>query len=140
MQYPETKEKVKPHMAKLTIVFGLLLIALGIWGFVATGSAHPTALIPGYAGLLFVVLGALANTEDSKRKMICMHIAVTIALLAFLGMVPAVVDEARMLGGKVFPHPVAIEEKAIMSLLSLAFVLLCVRSFIAARKARSLAA
>jgi hypothetical protein len=45
-----------------------------------------------------------------------------------------------MLGGKVFPHPVAIEEKAIMSLLSLAFVLLCVRSFIAARKARSLAA
>ena len=33
-------------MAKLTIVFGVVLIVLGVWGFVATGSTHPTALIP----------------------------------------------------------------------------------------------
>jgi hypothetical protein len=127
-------------MAKLTMVFGVVLVLLGAWGFVATGSAHPTALIPSWAGLVFVLFGALANTENSKRRMLWMHIAVTLALLLFLGMIPAVVDEVRMLRGWVFPHPIAVEEKAAMALLCLGFVLLCVRSFIAARRARKLAA
>jgi hypothetical protein len=127
-------------MAKLTIGFGVVLALLGAWGFVATGSAHPTALIPAYAGVLFVVFGALANSENPKRRMLWMHIAVTVALLLFLGTIPALIDEARMLSGIAFPHPVAIEEKAAMSLLCLVFVGLCVRSFIAARKARKLAA
>jgi hypothetical protein len=123
-------------MGKLTIVFGVVLILLGVWGFVATGSAHPTALIPGGFGLLFILFGALASTENSKKRMLWMHIAVTVALLGFLGTIPAIVDEVRMLRGVAFPHPIAVEEKALMSLISLFFVLLCVRSFIAARRAR----
>lgn len=124
-------------MAKLTIGFGVVLAALGVWGFVATGSAHPTALIPAYAGVLFVIFGVLANSENPKRRMLWMHIAVTVALLLFLGTIPAVIDEVRMLRGAVFPHPIAVEEKAAMSLLCLVFVGMCVRSFIAARKART---
>jgi len=127
-------------MAKLTMGFGVLLILLGSWGFLATGSAHPTALIPSYAGVLFMIFGVLANSENPKRRMLWMHIAVTVSLLLFLGTIPALIDEVRMLRGTIFPHPIAVEEKALMSLLCLAFVLLCVRSFIAARKARKLAA
>jgi hypothetical protein len=127
-------------MAKLTMAFGAVLVALGVWGYVATGSAHPTALIPTWAGLLFVVFGILANSENAKRRMIWMHVAVTVALLGFLGTIPAIVDEIRMLRGAYFAHPVAVREKAMMSLLCLIFVLLCVRSFIEARKARKLAA
>jgi len=122
------------------MVFGVLLIVLGAWGFIATGSAHPTALIPVWAGLLFILFGALANSENPKRRMLWMHIAVTVALLGFLGTIPAMVDEVRMLRGTVFPHPVAVEEKAAMSLLCLIFVLLCIRSFIAARRGRQLPA
>ena len=40
-------------MAKLTIGFGVLLVLLGIAGFVYTGSTHPTALIPCVIGLFF---------------------------------------------------------------------------------------
>ncbi len=76
-------------MAKLTIGFGILLVLLGIFGFVATGSAHPTALIPVWIGLLFVLFGVMANTENSKKRMLWMHISVTVALLVFLGMIPA---------------------------------------------------
>src|ERR1700678_1853404 len=72
-------------MAKLTIGFGIALIALGVLGYVDTGSTHPTALIPTWAGLLFVLLGALSNTADSKRRMLWMHTAVTLALLGVLG-------------------------------------------------------
>jgi CD20-like family len=127
------------RMAKVTIGFGVVLVALGIWGYVATGSVHPTALIPTWSGLAFVLFGVLANSENPKKRMLWMHIAVTMALLGFLGMIPAIVDEIRMLRGVVFPHPVAVEEKAMMAVLCLIFVLLCVRSFIEARKARKLA-
>jgi multisubunit Na+/H+ antiporter MnhF subunit len=125
-------------MAKVTVGFGVVLIVLGAWGFIATGSAHPTALIPAYFGLVLAIAGGLATTENAKRRMLWMHIAVTVGLLGFLGTVAAAVDEVRMLSGAVFPHPIAVEEKAAMSVICLVFVVLCVRSFIAARRDRKL--
>lgn len=127
-------------MSKVTIGVGVVLIALGIWGYVATGSEHPTALIPCYFGVVLGICGFLANSEDTKRRMLWMHIAVTIGLLGFLFTIPAIVDLVRMMRGVSFPHPVAVEEKAGMSLVCLVFVVLCVRSFIAARRGRRLEA
>ena len=123
-------------MAKLTIVFGILLCIIGPIGFYLTGSAHPTALIPDAAGLFFIFCGVLANTENAKKRMLWMHIAVTVALLLFLGTIPADIDVIRLSRGTVFPHPIAVVEKAGMSFLCLLFVAFCVRSFIAARRLR----
>ena len=125
-------------MAKLTIIFGVLLIFVGIAGFVSTGSTHPTSLIPSAAGLLFILFGALANSENAKKRMLWMHIAVTLALLLFLGTIPADIDVIRLSRGTVFPHPIAVLEKSGMSLLCLLFVAICVRSFIAARRSGKL--
>lgn len=128
-------------MAKLTITFGVVLILLGLLGFFATGHHAPTALIPAIAGLILAALGALANTEDAKKRMLYMHIAVTIGLLGFLGTAKSIVDYIQMVvGGRQFPHPVAVEEKAAMAGVLLVFVALCVRSFISARRARVSAA
>ena len=124
-------------MAKLTIVFGLVLILLGVFGFVVTGHHAPTALIPAIVGAILAALGALANTEDAKKRMLYMHIAVTIGLLGFLGTVKSIVDYIEMVNGRQFPHPVAVEEKAAMAGVLLVFVILCVRSFISARRARA---
>jgi hypothetical protein len=124
-------------MAKLTMGFGMLLIILGVIGFVATGSTHPTALIPAGLGALFLVFGLLANTPDSKKRMLWMHISVTVALLGFLGTIPAGLQTIRMSHGTVYPHPAAVLEKAAMSLACLIYVLFCVRSFINARVRRS---
>jgi hypothetical protein len=126
-------------MAKLTIVFGILLVLIAAAGFVATGSSHPTALIPGLIGLFFVLFGALANTTDSKKRMLWMHISVTVALVTFLGLIKADINVYQLAHGVSLPHPVAIEEKAATSLLCLIYVLLCGRSFINARRQRSLA-
>jgi hypothetical protein len=123
-------------MAKLTIGFGVLLIILGIFGFVATGSAYPTALIPVGIGLLFVLFGFMANSPDTKKRMLWMHISVTVALLVFLGMIPACIDVIRISRGVSFPYPAAVEEKAALGLFSLIYVLFCVRSFINARRSR----
>lgn len=120
-------------MAKLTIGFGVLLILVAVIGFVSTGSTHPTALIPGGLGILFIAFGALANTPDPKKRMLWMHISVTVALLGFLSTIMADVQAIKMSHGTVYPHPAAVLEKAAMSLLCLIYVLFCVRSFINAR-------
>ena len=124
-------------MAKLTIGFGVLLALLGIAGFVYTGSAHPTALIPCVIGAFFVLFGVMANTEDSKKRMLWMHISVTVALLVFLGTIPADIQTIRLARGDALPHPVSILEKGALSLLCLLYVLACVRSFINARRLRT---
>lgn len=123
-------------MAKVTIVFAILFIALGVVGFVATGSQHPTALIPAALGVLLGIFGALALSPDPKRRKLFMHINVTLGLLGFLGTIAGLIEWFKMLGGAVVKNPPATESKAAMALLCVIYVALCVRSFIAARKAR----
>jgi fucose 4-O-acetylase-like acetyltransferase len=127
-------------MAKLTISFGVVLIVLGVWGFVATGSVHPTALIPTWFGLALAVAGALAKTENAKRRMLWMHVAVTVGLVGFLGSFSRAIDEYMQAHGAPLAHPVAVENQAAMAAICLVFVLLCVRSFIAARRSGKIAA
>ena len=125
-------------MAKLTIVFGVLLMLLGAYAYVALGQ-HPHSFIPVGFGLLLAIFGALANTEDSKRKMIFMHVAVTVGLLGFLGTLPGTIATIRRALGQVVASPVhdAAIVQTTMGTLCLIYVLLCVRSFIAARRLRT---
>ena len=125
-------------MAKLTVLFGVLLIFVGLIGYFATGHVHPTALIPAGFGLLLGIFGVLADTPDSKRRMLFMHIAVTLGLLGFLATIQGMVQWIEYLAGKLMPtYPAAVESKAAMCGLCFIFVLPCVRSFIAARRARA---
>jgi len=124
-------------MAKITIIFGVILVALGIVGFTETGSAHYTALIPCWIGLLLVALGFAANTSNAKRRGVFMHVAVTLGLLSVLATFKGgIIDYILMMRGRAFPYPAAVESKAVMCVLMLIFFGLCVRSFIGARRAR----
>ncbi len=123
-------------MAKLTVLFGILLILLGGASFLLTGHKFPTSLIPVAFGILLVTFGSLAETPQTRKRMLFMHIAVTVGLLGFLATAPAIFSAFQLFKGKLFPYPAAIEEKAAMSLLMLIYVLLCVRSFISARRTR----
>lgn len=124
-------------MAKATIAFGVILILLGVASFVVTGSQYPTSLIPAVVGLILSVLGFLSQTEDAKKRMLYMHIAVTVGLLGFLGTGWSIINYFQMLGGRHFPYPIAVEEKAAMAAILLFFVLLSIRSFITARRNRA---
>jgi fucose 4-O-acetylase-like acetyltransferase len=124
-------------MAKITVVFGIILLLLGIGSFVGTGHRFPTSLIPAAFGIAFIVFGRLAETPDMKRRKLFMHIAVTLGLLGFIGTASSFVGIVQLVQGKLFPYPAAVEEKAAMAILMLIFVILCVRSFIAARRSRA---
>jgi len=127
-------------MARVTIAFGAALIVLGAVSFFATGGTHPTALIPVYFGIGLLVCGFLANSPSDKRRMIVMHIAVTVGVLGFLGSgVMAILETVRARGGPL-AHPAAVESQAAMAIICVVYVGLCIRSFIAARRSRSAAA
>ena len=129
-------------MAKLTIGFGLVLILLGIWGFVATGSAsaHSSTLFPTWFGLALAVCGLLALTENEKRRRLWMHAAAVLGLVGFLGAGYRALSVLIQAHGATLAFPIAVANQLAMSLICLVFVILCVRSFIVARSSRQTAA
>jgi hypothetical protein len=122
-------------MAKVTLVFAALLIALGLAGYFGTGSAHPTALIPTWFGLALGLFGVLAISPNERRRKLFMHINVTIGLLGFLGAAGRAVFaylHANSVGKA--PDTIALASQVAMAMLTLVYVILCVRSFINARR------
>ncbi len=123
-------------MARFTILVGIVLVLLGVFTYMSTGSDFPTSLIPAAFGLILSACGVLARTADLKRRALWMHVAVTVGLLGFLGTAKSIVDFFRLKSGVQYRFPVAVEEKAAMAVLLLVFVISCVRNFIAARRTR----
>ena len=122
-------------MAKVTMVFASLLIALGLIGFLGTGSQHPTALIPTWFGVALGVFGFLAISPSESRRKLFMHINVTIGLLGFLGAGSrAVVGYLHASSAGKAPDAIALGSQLAMAGLTLIYVILCVRSCIAARR------
>ncbi len=118
-------------MPSTTIVSGVLLILLGIIGYVFSiidGNTSLTALIPAAFGLVLAVLGFAAKAKDDLRKHL-MHAAVFVALIGFV--IPA---------GRVLSQisrivlSLAIISQVAMALICLLFVILSVKSFINARR------
>jgi hypothetical protein len=122
-------------MAKVTLVFAVLLAALGLAGYLGTGSLHPTALIPLWFGLALGVFGFLAISPSEARRKLFMHINVTLALLGFLG---SAAEAARgykhAVAAGLEPDRIALASKLTLAGLLLVYIILCVRSFIAARR------
>jgi len=116
-------------MPSITVVFGVVLILLGLGGYLLTGTSSVTALIPAFFGLLLLALGVLARSDAMRRH--AMHAAAAVALVGFLGALFSLLRvplEART--------GVAVFSQGAMVLLTGIFVALCVRSFIDARRAR----
>jgi len=121
-------------MSSTTLAFAFAYLVLGIGGFVLTGSTHKTALIPCIFGVLFLIFRLLAR-KDNLRKHV-MHAAVLIALLAFLGTARSLSHLPELFNGTA-EKPAAIITQSLNAGLSLLYIILAVRSFIQARRARS---
>jgi hypothetical protein len=124
-------------MANVTLVFAVLLAGLGVGGYFGTGSEHPTALIPAAFGLAFGVFGFLAVSPDEGRRKLFMHINVAIGLLGFLGTVVVIV---LSLASTKELDTTALAAQLALAWLLLIYVVLCVWSFVAVRRAEAIAA
>jgi 4-amino-4-deoxy-L-arabinose transferase-like glycosyltransferase len=131
-------------MAGPTMIAGVLLILIGFQSFFSgtpnpdTGKVSPTALIPAAIGGLLGVLGALALIGPGVRKH-AMHLAAMVGLFGVFGGFMPLIRQASK-GNPLDPTAPAALAGLMMSLICAAFVALCVKSFIDARKDREAAA
>ena len=116
-------------MAPLAVSFGVLLSLLGGILYAMAEVKSVTALIPSFIGIALILLGLLARKEN--MRMHAMHLAALIGLVgfaggAFMGIRGLTTDRPATVWGGSFA----------MAVLCGAFVALCVKSFIDARRAR----
>ncbi len=124
-------------MAAIAMIFGGVLIALGAGAFMYAsqqgGKPSPTALIPAGFGLILFLLGMLARKENVRKH--AMHAAAAIGLIGAI--VPGMMGLPglfRMMRGEEIERPAAAVSQSAMAAICAVFVLLCVRSFISARR------
>ncbi|MEO8206795.1 MAG: hypothetical protein ABI615_11485 [Chthoniobacterales bacterium] len=121
-------------MAKNSIFFGLLLIIIGAVGYLHSGMQHPTALIPAALGTIIFLCGVLVIFKEGLRKHV-MHVAALFALIGFIATVSAFSQLSRALHHTA-ENSDAIFSKCSTAFLCLIFLILCIQSFIAARRNR----
>lgn len=130
-------------MPTTAITSGILLILLGLGGFGYAAVNLPpdmsvtkilTALIPAALGLILTVLGFLAKSKENLRKHL-MHGAALVGLLGFLATVSSALKLPALFNGTA-ERPLAIVSQFLTAIICLVFVLLCVKSFIDARRSR----
>jgi len=124
-------------VSKLAIIFGNLLIILGLVSYFAAEPAarSVTALIPAFVGMLIEAAGVLAL--NPKMRMHAMHLAATVALLGFLAAAGRFFS--KLIKGQL-PQGISLMSLTLMMILTGLFLVLCINSFIQARRARQAAA
>jgi hypothetical protein len=124
-------------MPSLAIGFGALLTVLGVGFYFASETRSPTALIPLAFGVPLMVLGVIGRQGDKARKH-AMHVAAAISLLGTLGgLGMAARALPKLFAGEPLERPAAVTEQALMGVLCAAFLALCIKSFIDARRSRT---
>ena len=125
-------------MPSTSILCGILLILVGVIGYLygmSDGNASPTALIPAIFGVLLVIFGFIGKAKENLRKHI-MHAAVLVGLLGFLATASSFLKIPALLNGTA-ERPSAVAAQLAMAIICLFFVIACVRSFIDARRNRT---
>lgn len=121
-------------MPLISITCGVLLILIGIVGYVhgvMNDRASITALIPAFIGLLLALLGLFSQAKESMRKHL-MHAAVIVALLGFIATAGRLVSKLS----EITMSPAVISQIS-TAIVCLAFMILAIRSFAAARSERN---
>lgn len=123
-----------------TIVIGLVLGFIGLHGYFDFGGIlgvqehSPTALIPAAVGAALVLCGALALNPRLRKH--AMHAAALIGLLGFLGAIYRPI-KITLQNGTLDVSLVSVQLQLAMAVICLLFAVICVQSFVAARRRRS---
>lgn len=111
---------------KASLINALTLISMGAWGYFGSMTPSPTALIPVFIGVILMVLN---NGIKYDNKVIA-HIAVVLTFIILIALTKILFK--RIGDG----NTMAIVRVGLMVATSLFAMIMFIRSFIAAKKAR----
>lgn len=124
-------EQQSNFLANLTLGYGTFLVLWGVAISILSDSDSITSYFPSFLGLPLMLSGIMTMRMPEKRKL-WMHIAATFGLLCAIGgtrFFMVMSDGIDYASGSML----------MLLLTGTAYTVLCVRSFIAARKAREAA-
>ena len=113
-------------MHRWTILFGLLLVAIGLGAYYFADAKQPMVLIPAVLGIAMFVCGVVA--AQGAMRMLAIYVAALIGVIGFVGPLVALFEDTA--------NTAAVLAKGLTSALCLMFVLMCVNSFLEVRRAR----
>jgi|WetSurMetagenome_2_1015567.scaffolds.fasta_scaffold1209281_1 uncharacterized membrane protein len=116
-------------MPKISVVFGIFLSVIGLYGYYGMGKVSVTALIPLFIGVLIIILGVLAFNE--KRIKHSMHAASVLMLMGLIGSLYRLTHKVFL--GNIDGSAMIL---ILVSMFCIMFLILAINSFIEARKAR----
>ena len=115
---------------KFSTLYGIFLVLFGIIISFISKSGSITSFIPSLLGLPIILFSYLAIKFENKKKLF-MHIVVIFGLLIFFGGLDVI---RTLVTGNIFQNFWADLSKIVMLFSGLYFNILCIRSFIHARK------
>jgi drug/metabolite transporter (DMT)-like permease len=119
-------------MTTVTLVFGIVLVVLGVGGYAVTGGTSLTALIPAAFGIVMAVLGWFGRNEKLRRHL--MHAAAVLGLVGFAATARGIGGALTLLSGGEVSRPEASVVQALMAIVCAVYLGFAVRSFILARR------
>ncbi len=114
------------NAANANLINSIVLIAMGIWGYIDTDMVSKTALIPVGFGIILLLM----TPGVKKENKIIAHLAVLLTLFmvgVYIGRIP----KASAAGGTMLIRTIVMIATGIFAMIAF------IRSFIAARKART---
>ena len=115
---------MRPHT--INWITGTILVAMSAWAYFTSNDPSITSLIPGFFGLVFLLL----TPAFRKENKVVAHIIVVLTLLLVIALIRpllSVIDRSSTLG---------IFRVGLMLLSSIAALAIYIKSFVDARKAR----
>jgi hypothetical protein len=100
-------------MRKLTMGYGVFLLALGVGGYLATGRQSKTALIPAGFGGAAMGVGLLMRRKNWKRRALWAGAMVSLAGLG--GTAKSIKKVGAVLRGEDVERPAAVVSQALMA-------------------------
>ena len=128
-------------MTRTTLVTGIVLTLMGA-GFylglmaVAADKVSFTAAIPAIPGILLMILAGLAAARPSWRKHV-MHVVMLLGLLLVLGGLGMGLPKLGAVFAGTAERPLAVIEQLLMAVVCLPMMVVGIKSFIDARRARA---
>lgn len=118
--------------SKASLSAGIALIVVALIGYLGSGLDSWTALIPSFIGIPILICGLRARNPDKLKG--AMHLAAVFALLGLLAPLGRLIP---LITKGEFQLSLVTGSLLAMALISGAFLVFCIKSFRAARLART---
>ena len=119
-------------MGRMMIGVAVVLVVLGLAGYVGTDRVSVTALIPAFFGIAFAGLGALGRKD--RFRVPAAYGGIVLSVIGLLGSVPGIPKVIAYVGGEEVARPAASIAQSIMALILVVLIASLLKFVVAERR------